>query len=137
MAIKFKRNETVNKFAGRFLLEAQILYNACAINNFNVNVAMKQAVALYHNLAMIINHVIDENRNAKELVEWMSKSAHLFKEPPLKSQNKVSNPTTGKSFTLTKIIHQIILIMNQKLLCQINVLTLLQITYLKPGKDMS
>ena len=50
MAIKFKPNETVNKFAGRFLLDAQILYNAYAINNFNVNVAMKRAVAPYHNL---------------------------------------------------------------------------------------
>ena len=94
MAIKFKPNKTVNEFAGRFLLDAQILYNAYAINNFNVNVAMKQAVAPYHNLAMIMNHAIDENRNAKELVEWMSKSAHLFKEPPLKSQTKVNNPTT-------------------------------------------
>ena len=99
MAIKFKINETVNKFAGRFLLDALILYNAYAINNFDVNVAMKQAVAPYHNLAMIMNHAIVENRNAKELVEWMSKSAHLFKEPTLKSQTKVNNPITGKSFT--------------------------------------
>ena len=69
MAIKFKPNKTVNKFAERFLLDAQILYSAYAINEFSVYVAMKQEAALCHNLSMIINHAINENRNAKELIE--------------------------------------------------------------------
>ena len=60
---------------------------------------MKQAVVLFHNLAMIMNHDIDENRNAKELVKWMSKSAIFSKDLPLKSQTNVNNPTTGKSFS--------------------------------------
>ena len=54
-------NETVLKFAKRYLLQAQILYNAGSLNDFGACIAMRNAVKLFKKLAFMINNVIQGN----------------------------------------------------------------------------
>ena len=50
MQIWFLLNETVLKFAEKYLLQAQILYNAGSLNDFGSCIAMRKAVKPFKDL---------------------------------------------------------------------------------------